>query len=159
MGGAALQLIPASGADKTEAVACRDVDGPPSNRSAALDVARKGGIAPPTAALDAARKNGIFAPINGSAAFDVARKEGIAPPTAALDAARRSGVWYTHGPPIDSGGERAVKTEAVACRDVDGPSSNRSAALDVARKGSIAPPTAALDAARKNGILYIWTSN
>ncbi|KAF8144790.1 hypothetical protein K438DRAFT_1782510 [Mycena galopus ATCC 62051] len=33
---------------------------PPSNRSAALDAARKGGIAPPTAALDAARKNGII---------------------------------------------------------------------------------------------------
>ncbi|KAJ7314898.1 hypothetical protein DFH08DRAFT_820873 [Mycena albidolilacea] len=113
-------------------------------------------------------------PINRSAAFDVAHKEGIAPPTAALDAARRSGVWYTHGPPIDSGGERAVKTEAVACRDVDRPSSNRSvalgvarkggiapptAALDAARKGDIAPPTAALDAARKNSILYIWTSN
>jgi hypothetical protein len=34
-------------------------DGHPSNRSAALDTARKGGIAPPTAALDAARRSSI----------------------------------------------------------------------------------------------------
>ncbi|KAJ7726295.1 hypothetical protein B0H14DRAFT_2641154 [Mycena olivaceomarginata] len=210
-------------ADKTEAVACRDVDGSPSNRSAALDVAHKGGIAPPTAALGAARKSGVLYayeppitygppidsdgeradkteavagrdvdgppsrtasytygpsidsggmsgadkteavagrnvnrdPINRSAALDVARKEGIAPPTTALDAARRSGVWYTHGPPIDSGGdERADKTEAVAGRNVNRPPINRSAALDVARKGGIAPPTAALDAACRSGVWY-----
>ncbi|KAJ7816442.1 hypothetical protein B0H14DRAFT_3475364 [Mycena olivaceomarginata] len=77
-------------ADKTEAVAGRNVNTPPINRSAALDVARKGGIAPPTAALDAACRSGVC-PINRSA---VARKEGIAPPTAALDAARKDGILY-----------------------------------------------------------------
>ncbi|KAJ7802758.1 hypothetical protein B0H14DRAFT_2614052 [Mycena olivaceomarginata] len=74
-------------------------------------------------------------PSNRSVALDVARKGGIAPPTAALGAVHKSGILYTYGLQINPTCERADKTEAVACRNVDGPPSNRSAALDVARKG------------------------
>ncbi|KAJ7309419.1 hypothetical protein DFH08DRAFT_823363 [Mycena albidolilacea] len=113
-------INPGEQAEKGEAVACRDVDGPPSNGSATLDVAHKGGIAPPTAALGAARKSNVLytyeppvpfgppvdlggewadkteavarPPINHSAALDVVWKEGIVHPTAALDTAHENNI-------------------------------------------------------------------
>ncbi|KAJ7802759.1 hypothetical protein B0H14DRAFT_2614053 [Mycena olivaceomarginata] len=89
--------------NKTEAEACRDVDRPPSNRFAALEVARRTGAGP-------RRVLG-----NRFTALDVARKGGgIAPPTAALDATCKSGVLYTYGSPINyPGSERADKTEGT----------------------------------------------
>ncbi|KAJ7803231.1 hypothetical protein B0H14DRAFT_2613601 [Mycena olivaceomarginata] len=130
--------------NKTEAEACRDVEGSPSNRSAALDVARKEGIAPPTAALDAARTASYTygPPIDSrgertnkteaEACRDVDRP--LSNRFAVVDVARRTGA-----------GPRRVL-------------GNRFTALDAARKGGIAPPTAVLDATRKSGVLYTYGS-
>ncbi|KAF8144797.1 hypothetical protein K438DRAFT_1782506 [Mycena galopus ATCC 62051] len=119
---------------------------PPSNRSAALDAARKGGIVPPTAALDAARKSSmIYGPPIDSGSGRADKTEA---------GARRNGVDAECSNIRNK--FNSLRNEGslpFECTDIRPPPNNRFAALVVARKGGIAHPTAALGAARKSGII------